>query len=456
MATTIDLLVSQQKAHFMSDRTRTISSRKEALVTLRKGIQRWEDKIINALQIDFGKTAFETYTTEISFCYLEIDYALKHLQQWSKIRKVNTPLMAQPGKSYLYPEPFGVVTIISPWNYPFQLAIAPAIAAIAAGNCVIIKPSELAPATARVLSELIRAYFPQEFVAVLEGGVQEMQDLLSQPVDYIFYTGSPAVGKIVMNKAAERLIPVTLELGGKSPVVIDASAHIELAAKRIAWGKFLNAGQTCVAPDYLLVHEEIATVLIERIQYYIHKFYGSDPQKSTDYARIINEKHWNRLHSYLADGTIAIGGDVDKADRYISPTVLIKPDLNAAVMQDEIFGPILPVLTWSNISEVVQIIHSRPKPLALYIFTDTEATEQYLLKTTSAGSVCINDTIMQLTNPALPFGGVGNSGMGAYHGKYGFDTFTHEKAVLKRGRWSLPVLYPPYKGHLRWIRKVIH
>ncbi|MFA7107165.1 MAG: aldehyde dehydrogenase family protein, partial [Candidatus Izemoplasmatales bacterium] len=362
----------------------------------------------------------------------------------------------KPGYSFIKPEPLGVSLIISPWNYPFQLLMAPLAANIAAGNCAFLKPSEISPNTSAILANLIPQYFNPDYIAIIEGGVAETTELLKLKFDHIFYTGSSQVGKIVMAAAAQNLCPVTLELGGKSPCVIDENVPLKQTARKIAWGKFLNAGQTCIAPDYILVHESIKKSFVEVLQTTITEFYGENPQNSSHYARIINQKHWQRLISYLKNAKIIFGGDSSEEHLFIAPTIVENPDLSSPLMMEEIFGPILPIITYTEIEEVAKFINDRPKPLAMYVFSKNKKNINYLISRTSSGGMCINDTLSHITSSELPFGGVGESGMGNYHGKAGFDTFSHYKSIMKKSfLLDFSMKYPPYMKLSPLMKKVI-
>jgi aldehyde dehydrogenase (NAD+) len=452
-ASPITSLVVGQKQAFYAQ-SLDVEARLEALGKLRRSIEAYEQRIFEALAKDFSKSAFESYATEVAIVLEEIDFLSKHLAQWAKPQKVKGSLINFPSSNYLYPSPLGVVLIIGAWNYPFQLTIAPLVGALAAGNRAVLKPSELAPATSALIKEMIQGSFEPSYVAVVEGGVPETQALLQEPWDKIFFTGSPAVGKIVMRAAAEQLIPVTLELGGKSPCIVDKSADIDLSAKRIVWGKFLNGGQTCVAPDYVVVHEEVKALLVLKMSKYITEFYGPEPAKSEDFPRIINERHFERLKAYLDEGVAVCGGRCDAAQRYIAPTILDQVSWQDQVMQEEIFGPVLPVLTYSEEAELIAHIRKLPKALSLYVFSENQAFQDKMLNALDFGGAAVNDTISHFINPYLPFGGVGSSGMGAYHGKASFDTFTHYKSVLKKATWlDIPLRYPPYKGKMELLRQ---
>ena len=386
----------------------------------------------------------------------EVNYALKNLKSWVKPRKVPASIDQFPASARIYPEPLGVVLIIGPWNYPFQLMISPLVGAIAAGNCALLKPSEIASHTSEVVADMISKTFDPAYVAAVEGGVEISQQLLAEKFDHIFFTGGTKIGRIVMEAAAKHLTPVTLELGGKSPCIVDSDIQVEYTAKRIAWGKFLNAGQTCIAPDYLLVDKKVKPALMAAIKTAIHEFYGDDPQKSPDYSRIINQRQLERLSAFIKNGEIVVGGQVKPEDRYIAPTVIDNVSWDSPVMQDEIFRQILPVLEYDNFGEAIAQINARPKPLALYLFSKNKEKQQRVLQETSSGGVCINDTVMQVGVTDLPFGGVGDSGIGSYHAKASFDTFSHQKSVLQKSfLLDLKWRYAPYKGKLDLIKKII-
>ncbi|MEC4816006.1 MAG: aldehyde dehydrogenase [Scytonema sp. PMC 1069.18] len=447
-------IIQKQREFFKTGKTKDVNFRWEQLKTLKQAISENQDAVIQALKADLRKPEFEAYAAEVSVVN-EVEYAIKHLKNWIKPQKVPVSLQFQPAVAKIYPEPRGVVLIISPWNYPFSLAISPLIGAIAAGNCAIIKPSEIASHTSRLLNEMIQKYFDPAFVTVIEGGVETSQELLAEKFDYIFFTGGTAVGKTVMEAAAKHLTPVTLELGGKSPCIVDTDINLEHTATRITWGKFLNAGQTCVAPDYLLVNHKIKAKLLEEIQKRIKEFYGENPASSPDYARIISQKHFNRLVSLLKNTEIRIGGDSNSSELYISPTVIDNISLDSPLMQEEIFGPILPTVEYTDIEEAIDLINSKPKPLALYLFSNNKNLQRKVLEQTSSGGVCINDTIVHLGVTSLPFGGVGDSGIGQYHGKASFDTFTHYKSVLQKPFWlNSKLLYPPYQGKLNLLKRI--
>ncbi|MFB2838705.1 aldehyde dehydrogenase [Floridanema evergladense] len=448
-------ILQQQRQFFSTGKTKDIAFRLTQLKNLKQAILDNKDEIIDALKADFNKPIFESYLTEIGVIK-EIDYAIKNLKNWSKPKKVATPLEQLPGSAFIYPEPLGVVLIISPWNYPFYLVISPLVGAIAAGNCVIIKPSEISHHTSGVIAKIMQKTFQSDYISVVEGGVEASQQLLQQKFDHIFFTGGTAIGKIVMEAAAKNLTPVTLELGGKSPCIIDSDINIETTARRIVWGKFLNAGQTCIAPDYLLVNQTIKKPLVDSIKNCLEEFYGDDPEKSPDFGRIINQKQFNRLVELLKSGEIIVGGKTNSETRYIAPTLIDKVSLDTPIMQEEIFGPILPVLEYEKLEEAIAIVNNQPKPLALYFFSKNQEYQQKILQTTSSGGVCINDTVMQIAVTELPFGGVGNSGIGSYHGKASFDTFSHRKSVLKKSfLLDFKIRYAPYLGKLDLLKKFI-
>lgn len=443
------------KAFFNTQQTKDISFRKEQLKKLSNAIKSYESDILEALYTDLGKNKVEAYATEIGITLKSIKNARKELKNWTKTKNVDTPLYLFPTKSYIKKEPYGTVLIIAPFNYPFQLVFEPLIGAIAAGNTAIIKPSELTPNVARVIKRLINETFDANYIEVIEGGIEETQTLIHLPFDYVFFTGSENVGKIVYQAASENLVPVTLEMGGKSPVIVDETANIKVASERICFGKFTNAGQTCVAPDYILVHESVKDDLITALSKTLREFYGQNIQQSPDYGRIVNLKHYHRLTSLLnsAQMNIVFGGHSDEDERYIEPTLLDHVTSDSAIMQEEIFGPILPILTYQSLDEAITFIHQRPKPLSLYLFSEDENATQRVINELSFGGGAINDTLMHLANPKLPFGGVGASGMGRYHGKYSFDTFTHEKSyIFKSTRLESGVHLPPYKGKFKYIK----
>lgn len=444
MILNIQTVVQNQRDFFALGLTRNPDYRLKALEKLYRAITEMEEDIAAALTKDLGKSHFESYMTEIGMVKSEIVYMQKHLKKYAKVRRVRTPLAQFHSTSYHMPEPYGNVLIISPWNYPFMLALDPVVDAIAAGNTVTIKPSAYAPATSAVINELISRCFEPSFAVVIEGGRETNQSLLEQPFQYIFFTGSKTVGRVVMEKAAAHLTPVTLELGGKSPCIVDETADLEIAARRIVFGKYLNCGQTCVAPDYLLIHESVKELFLPMLCKQVTEQYGESPLDNPHYGRIINHKHFERLMGLIENEKVVIGGQSDDHCR-ISPTILDDITLDSPVMREEIFGPILPVLTFQNIEDVSEIIQHNPYPLALYAFTSNTSTKKYLLNHISYGGGCFNDTIIHLATSRMGFGGVGESGMGSYHGKSGFDTFTHYKSIVDKKSWpDIPLRYQPY------------
>ncbi|MFP4362240.1 MAG: aldehyde dehydrogenase [Spirochaetia bacterium] len=455
----LDHVIAEQDHVFRNGSTHSFGFRKAMLETLYKAIKEYEGKIIKALAADFYKPEFESYSTEVGIVLEEIRYHIKHLKKWMKPKKVSIGMAHFPSKGRILCEPYGRALIIAPWNYPFQLMMDPIIGALSAGNTIIAKPAHYSENTTDVIRQMLEDYFSESFIAVFTGGREVNQALLSRKHDYIFFTGSPFLGKIVMEAASKHLTPVTLELGGKSPCIVDETADIELAAKRITWGKFMNAGQTCVAPDYLYVHESVKDPLLAAMKNTVHEFYGPDPKNSHDYSRIINDKQYKALKDFLSEGKTVFGGEWDDSQRYIAPTVLEEVDPREdQVMCEEIFGPILPVLTFTDIQEVISFVSTRPSPLALYLFTSSKKIEKQVTESIRFGGGCVNDTIIHLADPKLPFGGVGNSGMGKYHGWYSFDTFSNKKSIVKKARWlDLPFRYPPYsKRNLSIVKKFLH
>ena len=452
----IDQLFTAQKSYFFQGETRPLAFRKTQLIKLRNALRLSETKISNALFDDLHKSPFEAYSTEIGFVLEELRYHLGHLNKWVKPKRVHNPLTNFPASARLIYEPKGTVLIIAPWNYPMQLLIAPLIGAISAGNTVILKPSELAMNTAKVMEEVINSCFDKKYVHVVNGGIETSKHLLSLDFDHIFFTGSTYVGRIVAQEAAKKLIPVTLELGGKSPCIVDKDIDVKLTARRIMWGKLINAGQTCIAPDYLLVHESIKDKLLPELVKAVKSFYGENPEESPDYPRIINQPNVERLAVLTENTDIYYGGKFDVSSRYFQPTILNNVNFEMPVMQQEIFGPILPVLTFTDLDVLIAGSNKMPKPLALYFFSNNKKNQKKVLENIQAGGVTINDTLMHIVNPKLPFGGVGHSGIGAYHGKYSFETFSHAKSVVKKGTWlDMPIRYAPFKNKLRIIKKLM-
>jgi len=451
----ITAIANGQRDYFHQGKTRPVSVRLAALQRLKHAIQAQEGAILAALDQDLHKPQFEGYVNEVLGTVREIDHVISNLSQWVKPRRVGTNALVFPAAAQIQAEPLGRVLIISPWNYPFSLCLMPLIGALAAGNCAVVKPSELAPATAEVVKNLITSCFAPEWVTAIAGDETVAQALLQVPFDHIFFTGSPRIGKLVMAAAAAHLTPVTLELGGKSPCIVAAATNLAATAKRIIWGKCINAGQTCVAPDYLLVEERCLPELLPLLQQAITDFFGEDPAASANYCRIISDRHWSRLVSLLSQGRVIQGGQFAQGDRYLAPTLMVEPDLTAPIMQEEIFGPILPILTYQTLDEAIAFVNARPKPLALYFFGHNVKQQEQVLAQTSSGGVCLNDILFHLAVADLPFGGVGQSGMGCYHGRSTFDTFSHQKSILRRFFWGETNLrYPPYGNKLAWIKRL--
>ena len=433
-----------------------LNFRKEVLIKLLNAIIVHENEIIQALNDDFKKPAFEAVLTETSYVIVELKDTIKNMKNWAKPKKVFPSILNFPSTDFIYKEPYGKVLIIAPWNYPFQLALCPLISAVAAGNQVVLKPSELTPKTSEIITKIISKIFNKNHVEVVEGGIEVSQQLLAERWDYIFFTGSVAVGKIVAKAAAENLTPVTLELGGKNPCIIDETANLKLAAKRIVWGKFVNAGQTCIAPDYILIQKDMKSHFVDYLKEEITKAYGENPADSPDFARIVNAKNWQRLVSMIEPGKVIFGGQSDYSDFYIAPTLVEETALDSLLMKEEIFGPILPILVYEKEKEIEAIISKYEKPLALYVFTESKSFSRKIIQKFSFGGGCINDTMIQFANKRLPFGGVGHSGIGAYHGEMSFDTFSHKKSIVKKANWlDLPMRYAPYHDKLPIIKKIL-
>ncbi|HEY6143107.1 MAG TPA: aldehyde dehydrogenase [Flavobacterium sp.] len=433
-----------------------ISFRKETLIKLLNAIIIHENEIIEALHFDFKKPAFEAVLTETSYVIRELKDTIRNLKKWSKPERVFPSLLNFPSKDYIYKEPYGKVLILAPWNYPFQLALCPLISAVAAGNQVVLKPSELTPKTSEIIFKIISKVFDKNHVEVIEGGVEVSKQLLAERWDYIFFTGSVAVGKIVAKAAAENLTPVTLELGGKNPCIIDETANLKLAAKRIVWGKFINAGQTCIAPDYILIQKNMKKPFVTYLKEEITNAYGENPIESPDFARIINNKNWERLVKMIEPDKVLFGGQSNSKENYIAPTLIEETSLESPIMQEEIFGPLLPIFTYEKQIDIDAVIAKYEKPLALYIFTENHNFSNQIIRNHSFGGGCINDTMIHFANKRLPFGGVGHSGIGAYHGSLNFDIFSHKKSMVKKANWlDLPMRYAPYKDKLQTIKRIL-
>lgn len=451
-------VVEKQKTFFRTGKTLELKFRLSQLKKLYNAILKYESEIFDAIYLDFKKSTFEIYGTEVAMVQEEIKYFLKKLPKLMRPEKVKSSLASLPAKSFIYKEPYGLSLIIGPWNYPINLIFEPLVGAIAAGNCVVLKPSELAENTSKVVKKIVGEIYDESFVAVIEGGAETTQSLLAEKFDHIFFTGSVKVGKIVYEAAAKNLTPCILELGGKSPCIVDKDAEIDLAARRIVWGKFVNGGQTCVAPDYLLLHKSIKKPLLEKIVFYTKKHYGENPKESPDFPRVIDKRNFNRLKPFLDNGRIVIGGESDESEKYIAPTVIDEISWDDPIMQDEIFGPILPVMEFEDLTETLNDIKDRPKPLALYYFSKNKKKQEMVLKEVGSGGGCINDTLFQFGSPSIPVGGVGNSGIGKYHGKDSFYAFSNSKGIVKKSnRLDIPLRYPPYEGKLsllRWIFKL--
>lgn len=450
-------ITNRQRQFFNTGQTLSSEFRISALKKLKNGILSYEEQIYEALFKDLHKSKTESFVTEVSIVLKEIDYAVKHLKKWMKPQCTRTPLFMFPSRSHIYRQPYGVTLVIAPWNYPFQLLFSPLVGAVAAGNCVVAKPSHKTANTLKVIEKIISEVFLPEYVcSVSAEREEEMVELLSQRFDYIFFTGGPHFGHRVMQSAARFLTPLTLELGGKSPCIVDSDAHIKVAARRIAWGKFLNCGQTCVAPDYLFVHRSVKEPLLYELKTVITDFFGEDPLQSPDYGRIVSDAHFNRLFSLMQAGHIVFGGATEAASRYIAPTLIDNIRLDDAIMQEEIFGPLLPILEFSDTEQIRNYLLTQEKPLALYYFTSNSEKARQMLTYTTSGGACINDVVMHVANPYIPFGGVGNSGMGNYHGKYSFYTFSHTRSVVKSSPFiDIRLKYPPYKKKLNWMKRLI-
>lgn len=450
--------INKQREYFSTGETKDINFRIEKLKKLRDVLKSEEEKIFEALKKDLMKSSFESYVTEVAMVYDEINMHIKNIKKWSKKRRVKTPLVQFPAKSFIQLEPYGVVLIIGPFNYPFMLTMDPLIGAIAAGNTAVIKPSESAPETSKILKEILEKVFDEKYVLHVnpERGKEVVEELLKEKFDYIFFTGSATVGKIVMKAASQYLTPVTLELGGKSPCIIDKDCKLELAARRIVWGKLLNSGQTCVAPDYLYVHKDIEEEFIKKLEEEIKNQFGNNPLESEDYSKMVNEREFNRVLSYIDKEKLVFGGNYNRKTFQIEPTILKNITWDDPVMEREIFGPIFPILTFENLDEVIRVVNSKDKPLALYYFSEDKNKIEQVLNSTSSGGVTINDTLVHVSSSYLPFGGVGNSGMGEYHGKYSFDLFSNKKGVMNRKTFlDLKIRYAPFQNKLTIVKKIM-
>ena len=452
----ITRILQKHRQYFNSGETRGINFRLQQLKRLKEVIKEKEEKLMQALYMDLGKPAFEAYATEVGYVLDSIDFVMKNLKRWAKPKRVKTPIVQPGASSKVIYEPYGTALIIGPYNYPFQLLIEPMIGAMAAGNCITLKPSEYTPHVAAEVEELIGESFDSKYISVVNGGVKTTAALINQPFDYIFFTGSVPVGKIVMEAAAKNLVPVTLELGGKSPCIVDKNANIEVSARRIAWGKFINCGQTCVAPDYLLVHKEIKVKFMDKLIETIKGFYGDKFIESTDYGRIVNLKHFDRLYGLIDKSKLLFGGEGDRDKLFISPTILNHVDWKDEVMKDEIFGPVLPIIEYESLEDIISKINEGPRPLALYIFSEDKKVQKELLEKVSFGGGCINDTISHVATPHMPFGGVGSSGIGAYHGVESFLTFSHKKSIMKKTtKFDIKLVYPPYGDKIKFLKRIM-
>nr|WP_097072360.1 aldehyde dehydrogenase [Ureibacillus xyleni] len=454
----VELMIEEQRKFFYTGHTRSIDFRKKQLEKLKEKIKKYEEDILHALNRDLGKSEFEAYTNEVGLVLSSIELLIKNIDEWSTPVQVKTPIHFQPAKSFIVREPYGVVLIIGPFNYPFQLIMEPLIGALISGNTAIVKPSETTVNTTKIIKKIIEETFDTCYVRVVEGEKEEVTALIHASFDYIFFTGSVSVGKVIMRAAAERLTPITLELGGKSPTIVDQTANLEVAAKRIVWGKFNNTGQTCVAPDYLLVHESVYDKFVKILQKTIAQFYGQNAQESKDYGRVVNERHFDRLQQLIEaeQSFITFGGKTDRSDLYIEPTIMENITWKNPIMEDEIFGPILPIMPYDDLKVAIHQIRQLPKPLAAYFFSEHEKAMDYFLQELSFGGGCINDTVSHVGNPFLPFGGVGPSGVNAYHGKASFENFTHPKSIMKRSsKLATNIVFPPYKQKVKLVRSIL-
>lgn len=456
--TDVEQMIEEQREFFYTGKTKETEFKKAQLQFLKETIKKYEQDVMKALYLDLHKSEFEAYSNEVGIVYDSITYMLANLESFEQHEKVKTPLHFQPGKSYIVREPYGVTLIIGPFNYPFQLVMEPLIGAIIGGNTAIVKPSESSVHTTAIVKKILQETFDERYVRVVEGEKEEVQALIHAPFDFIFFTGSVSVGKIVAKAAAERLTPIALELGGKSPAIVDQTANLEVAAKRIAWGKFNNAGQTCVAPDYVLVHRSVYPKFVKLMKKAINSFYGKKPQESKDFGRIISERQFDRLEKLLQaeKEQITCGGKTDRSDLYIAPTIVERVDWNSPIMEDEIFGPILPIMAYEDLPRVISQVRKLPKPLAAYLFTENQKAVDYFLAELPFGGGCINDCIVHVGNMHLPFGGVGPSGVGAYHGKASYECFTHAKSIIQRSSsLANSLLFPPYKNKVSLVRKIM-
>jgi len=454
----VENMITEQRQFYFSRATKSVKFRKEQLKKLKKSILKYEKEILNALYLDLRKSEFEAYATEIGIVLDSISYMVKHVEEWMEPEAVKTPIQYQMGKSFIVREPYGVTLIIGPFNYPFQLVMEPLVGAIVGGNTAIVKPSETSVHTAAIIKKVIEETFHPSYIRVVEGEKDEVTALIHASFDYIFFTGSVAVGKVVAKAAAERLTPIALELGGKSPAIVDQTANLEVAAKRIVWGKFTNTGQTCVAPDYLLVHKDVYDRFMKILKETIRSFYGKNPLKSPDYGRIVNLRQFDRLQQIIKEerDAITFGGRIDRDDLYIEPTIIEYVKWTSPSMQEELFGPILPVMMYNDLPLAIHQIRQLPKPLAAYFFSEHEKATQYFLEELPFGGGCINDTITHVGNLHLPFGGVGPSGVKAYHGKASFENFTHAKSILKKSsKLETNVLFPPYNQKVKIVRSIM-
>ena len=452
---TITDIIKNQRAFFKTQQTKDVSYRLKVLKALKLEIESNEQAIFDALNKDFNKSEFESFISEVGLVLSELNLVIKHLKNWSKPKRVRASFLTFPSKDFIYKAPYGTVLIIAPWNYPFLLALEPLIMAIAAGNTVVLKPSELTENTSKLLTQIIKKVFPENLAISVEGGVEIATDLLNQKWDFIFFTGSTKVGKIVAKAAAKHLTPVVLELGGKSPCIIDDSVDLKLVARRLVWGKFFNGGQTCIAPDYIIVKSALKTQLIDVLKTEIMRQYGSEPKKSPDFPRIVNKRNTLRLAELLQDTHVIFGGDIVEDECYIAPTLVDEPSLNSPLMQEEIFGPILAILVYNTDEDIENIIWNSDTPLALYVFSNKKSFIEKIINKFSFGGGVVNDLLIHFGNDRLPFGGVGTSGMGKYHGKHGFDCFSHDTSIMKRGNWIDPSFrYPPYKGKVSLLKTI--